>query len=119
MQKQRIMYAFNDNTNWSTILGDAEGSLELPEKIEKIAILAMGTAILSLLKTSILEEHKARITDFTKRGIDFYVCSGTMHKYGITKEMLLPELKVAPDGTDIKILELKEEGYFLFALDYI
>ena len=42
-----------------------------------------------------------------------------MHKYGITADMILPQIKIAPRGTDIKILELKQAGYMMYTIDYI
>ncbi len=119
MKQQKVMYAFNDDTKWKKILGDATGLLDHPERIDKIVIIAMGTAILSLLRSSILADFKKEVSDMSARGVEFYICSGTLMRFGLTPDLLLPEVKVAVDGSDIKILELKEEGYFLFALPYI
>ena len=119
MEHQKVMYAFNDDTKWKKILGDATGLLERPEFIDKIVVIAMGTAVLSLLRSSILEEFKSEIHEMSNKGVEFYMCQGTLTRFGITPNMLLPDIKIATEGSDIKILELKEAGYTLFALPYI
>ncbi len=119
MAKQKVMYVFNDDTKWRKILGDVTGLLGHPDVVDEIVVIATGTAVLSLLKSTILEQHKARIHDLTTRGITFYVCNGTLRKYGITPDVLLPDIKVAENGSDIKVLELTKLGFVLFALPYI
>ncbi len=119
MAKQKVVYAFNDDTKWRKILGDATGLLTHPDIVDQIVIIATGTAVLSLLKSSILEEHKARVHDLITNGITFYICNGTLKKYGITADMLLPDIKIAEQGADIKLLELKKQGFVLFALPYL
>ena len=119
MEKQKIMYAFNDESKWKKILFDAEEMLGNIDIVDKIAIVAMDTAILSTLSSTILTDLKEKINDLSNRGIDFYLCGDTMHKYGITVDMVLPQFKIAPRGTDVKILELKQAGYILFTTTYI
>lgn len=119
MEKQKIMFAFNDETKWSKIVDEAEGMLECTDLVDKIAVVAMGSAILSTLKSTILTDFKDKISELSSKGIEFYICCNTMHKYGITVDMILPQIKIAPRGTDIKILELKQAGYLLYTVDYI
>ena len=42
-----------------------------------------------------------------------------MHRCGITAEMILTQFKIAPQGTDAKIIELHQAGYMMFTIDYI
>lgn len=119
MEKQKIMYAFNDDSKWKKIVYDAQEMLENVDIVDKIAIIAMSSAILSTLKSTILTDLKEIINDLSNRGIEFYLCGDTMRKYGITVDMVLPQFKIAPRGTDVKILELKQAGYMLFTTTYI
>ena len=119
MEKQKVMFAFNDDTKWWKIMDEAEGVLELTDKVEKVAVVTMGTAILSILNSAIDTKFKDRVRDLSDRGIDFYICINTMHRCGITAEMILPQFKIAPQGTDAKIIELHQAGYMMFTIDYI
>ena len=116
MDKQKILYAFNDDMKWEKLLKDIDNINRYPEVVEKIAVIAFGTAILSILKSTSLEEIKSKIAQASHNGIDFYVCGNTMRKYGITADQLLPQIKIAQRGTDIQILEMKEEGFYLFTI---
>lgn len=116
MEKQKVLYAFNDDLHWEKILKDVDHIYARKDLVDKIAIIAFGTAILSILRNTSLEEIKTKITNYAAGGVDFYVCGNTMKKYGITKDQLIPVIQVAEEGTFIKILEMKEDGYFLFTL---
>ena len=49
LEKQKIMYAFNDDSKWKKVILDAEEMADRKAIIDKIAIIAMGAAILSIL----------------------------------------------------------------------
>ena len=119
MEKQKVMFAFNDETKWEKIIGEAEGMLDCADIVENVAIVSMGTTVLSILKSTILTDFKDKVSELSSKGVDFYICCNTMHKYGITADMILPEIKIAERGTDIKILELKQAGYIMYTVDYV
>lgn len=119
MEKQKVMFAFNDDKKWSKIIYEAEGMLNNDDLVEKVVIVAMGTAILSVLKSDTSIEFKEKVTELSGRGVDFYICVNAMSTHGITPEMILPEIKIAPRGTNIKILELHQAGYMMYTVEYI
>ena len=106
MEKRKVLFSINNETQWNKVTGNADDLLNYSGEIEKVAIVAMGTAILSLLKNSIIEDLKAKIREITSKGVDIYLCVNTMTKYGITASMLLPEIRIAEKGANLKILEL-------------
>ena len=78
MENEKILFSINNDHLWSKVLDNASGMLDFPDEVSKIGIIAMGTAILSLLKSSDLEEHKAIIFVLSVKVIDFYLFVNTM-----------------------------------------
>ena len=113
MAAYKIMFSINNDIYWNRIIADLEAFSRKPQFIDKMAVVAMGTSILSLLNSTRLDDLKQKIADLATKNVALYICIGTMHKYGITQDMLLPQFTVADNGADIKILELRSEGYEL------
>ena len=113
MENLKVVFSINDDTKWEHLLGDVLGMAAATEFVNKVAVVAMGTSILTLLKSTRLDALKTKIHEAKDKGVDFYICIGTMRKYGIVKEQLLDEFQVAESGADIKILQLNALGYQL------
>ena len=71
MEKQKVMFAFNDETKWSKIIDEAEGMLDCTDIVDKVAIVAMGSAILSILKSTVLTDFKNQVCNLSNKGVDF------------------------------------------------
>ena len=109
-----VVYSINCDKKWDSLLSSIKEIRLYPDKVNKIVVVAMGTAILSAIKLTCPEQKRADFKHLIASNIDFYICVNTMNRYNITKELLIPEFKIAERGASIKILEFEEIGYKLF-----
>ena len=58
MEKQKVMFSFNDDTKSWKIMYEAEGVLSLTDKVEKVFVVTMGTSLLSILNIVIVPKFK-------------------------------------------------------------
>lgn len=84
--------------------------------MESIAVVAIGTALLSCLKRTNMSTLKENITRLAGENVKFYLCANTMHRYGVDEDMLLPQIKVAHEGGLIKVAEFSSQGYHLITM---
>ena len=113
----RVVYLLGDENKWNQVLGQINHVLSHPEQVDKVAVIVVGTAILSCLKAATLISFQDQVTEKASKGVDFFLCVNTMHKYGITPDMIMPVFSIATQGGVIKAIELKEEGYHLFTIE--
>ena len=106
----KIAYLITDEHKWTTLIGRVNNMLKSGCEFESISIVVLDTAILSCLNNSILDEFKNEVAILTADVVEFYACINTLHKYGITENMLLPDVKVAVEGGMMKYLRLEDEG---------
>lgn len=116
MEKFSFVFLIREDGKWEQTLSHADNLLKSPNKVDNIAVVAIGTAILSCLKRTNMKALKENITRLAGENVQFHLCINTMHRYGIDEDMLLPEIKVAYEGGLIKTAELSSKGYHLITM---
>lgn len=116
MEKFNFVFLIREDGRWEQVLSHADNLLKSPNKVENIAVVAIGTAILSCMKRTNMKTLKENITRLSGENVQFYLCTNTMQRYGVDEAMLLPEINVAYEGGLIKTAELDSMGYHLITM---
>lgn len=116
MKKLSFVFLIREDNYWNQVFSHIENLKKSPDKVGDIAVIAIGTALLSCLQFTNLKTLKENIARLSKEGIQFYLCINTMSRYGITEDMLLPEIVVALEGGLLRAAVFESEGYHLITL---
>lgn len=110
MDKLNFVFLIRDDRSWEQLFSHVI-NLKKQSVTDKIAVVSVGTALLSCLKSTHLDKFKSTITHFKDEGVEFYQCINTLSRYGIDEKMLLPEISIAGEGGLIKVACLESIGY--------
>ncbi len=116
MEKINFVFLIKADMCWKDVFSHIENLKNTTDETGDIAVVAIGTALLSCLQHTNKKEFRETISNLSKAGVQFYLCINTMHRYGITEDMILPGIKVAEDGGLMRIAKLELQGYHMFAL---
>lgn len=114
MEKINFVFLISVDTGWREVFSHIKNLRKTTGDVGNIAVVAIGTAILSCLQQTNKPKLKEAVTAMSKEGVQFYLCINTMERYGITKDMLLPEIQVATDGGLMRTAKLEAQGYHKF-----
>jgi len=76
-----------------------------------IALVVLGPALKSFARASANPDITARVSKFTKAGLQLAACGNTMKAQDVTLDGLLPGFTVADRGGVVRIAELQSQGY--------
>lgn len=116
MEKLNFVILIRDDSRWEQLFSHTANMKKQPDEIDKIAVVAISTALLSCLKSTHLDSLKANILHLTEENVDFYMCTNTLSRYGINEDLLLPEIKIAREGGLIKVARFETIGYHTITL---
>ena len=117
MDIPKTLFLIGDEHKWMSLLGRLSHLKENGDKVGKIAVVVVDTAILSCRKNTILEDFKKRIEEFNQHDVAFFLCNNTVKKYGFMTDEFLPQFEIVKEGGIFKSLELQADGYCLFVMD--
>ena len=63
-----------------------------------------------------MDDFKNQVTNLSTVNVYFFLCVNTCIKYGIKKDLILPEFAIAEEGGILKVMSLQEQGYRLVTL---
>lgn len=116
MEKIDFVFLISVDTGWKEVFGHIRNLKETTNEAGKFAVVAIGTAILSCLKRTNKKTLQETISALSKEGVEFFLCINTMNRYGVTEDLLLPEVKVATDGGLMRTAKLEAQGYHKFPI---
>lgn len=117
MEKLNFVFLIRDDSRWEQLFSHIANMKKQSDEINKIAVVAISTALLSCLKSTRLDTLKTSISHWTEENVDFYMCINTLSRYGIDENLLLPEIKIAREGGLIKVARLEANGYHTITLE--
>ncbi len=116
MKKSSIVFLLSNEDSWPKLLAHITHIKNNPEFSGKIAVVVIGSAILSCLNSSSLIDTQKQIEHFSLNHVDFYLCINTMNRYGITINQILTPFTIATSGGVIEVTKLVDQGYQLFQM---
>lgn len=116
MEKLNFVFLIRDDSRWEQLFSHIANMKKQSDEIDKIAVVAVSSALLSCLKSTRLDTLKASMSHWAKDNVDFYMCINTLSRYGIDENLLLPEIKVAREGGLIKVARFEASGYHTVTL---
>lgn len=116
MEKINFVFLLRADTGWKELFLHIKNLKETTDDTGSIAVVAIGTAILSCLQRTNKPKLKEAVANLAKEDVQFYLCINTMKRYGVTADMLLPEVKVAEDGGVMRTAKLEGQGYHKFPI---
>lgn len=116
MDKLNFVFLIRDDHFWEQLFSHILNLNKQPEKIDKIAVVVVGTGLLSCLRSTKLEPIKSAISQLSNENVNFYLCINTLSKYGIHENMILPEIDMAREGGLIKVADFESKGYHTIVL---
>ncbi len=116
MEKHNVVFLIADESKWEQLLRNIDHLNKNKELIDKIAVVAINTSILSCLSSTMLNEFKEKVKILSEQNVDFYLCDNTRKRYGIDSSNILPQFTIATEGGLAKTLLLEDVNYRLFSL---
>ncbi len=116
MEKLNFVFLIRDDSRWEQLFSHIANMKKQSDEIDKIAVVAISTALLSCLKSTHLDTLKASISHLTDENVEFYMCTNTLSRYGINENLLLPEIKIAREGGLLKVARFEASGYHTITL---
>ena len=117
MDKLNFVFLIWEDNHWEQLFSHIANISKQAAMIDKIVVVAVGTALLSYLKSTHLDTVKAAISHWKKENVEFYLCGNTLSKYGIDEDRILPEIKIAHEGGLLKVATLESMGYHTITLE--
>lgn len=111
MDKLNFVFLIRDDRYWEQLFSYISHLNQQSLMIDKIAVVSVGTALLSCLKSTHLETVKSTITRLNSENVKFYQCINTLSRYGINEKWLLPEISIAQEGGLMKVVLFESMGY--------
>lgn len=116
MEKLNIVFLIREDNRWEQLFSHIANLKKQPDDIDKIAVVIVNTAILSCLKSTRLDKLKAMVSDLKADNVTFYLCVNTLNRYGIQRDMILPEIEISDKGGLLTVARFEEMGYHVFTL---
>lgn len=116
MEKFSFVFLIREDNYWPQLFSHVENLKKSSDEVGNIAVVVIGTALLSCLYRTNMKTFKETISSLSDQGIQFYLCTNTMFRYGVGKEMLLPRISIAYEGGLLKAAKFESMGYHLFTL---
>lgn len=116
MDKLNFVFLIRDDRYWEQLFSHIAHLNQQPAMVDKIAVVSVGTALLSCLKSTQLETVKSTFTRLDNENVKFYQCINTLSRYGIDEKLLLPEISIAEEGGLMKVAYFESMGYHSFIL---
>ena len=116
MEKFNFVFLINDNNKWQHVFGYIDHLTKHTEKVDKIAVVATDTAVLSCLIGTKIDWFNKALKDALDKKVEFSVCISTIHKYNLDMKSILPALSVAMEGGILKATEYQAKSYYLYQL---
>lgn len=111
MDKLNFVFLIREDNHWEQLFSHIANLSKQVAMTDKIVVVAVGTALLSCLKSTRMETVKSAISQLNKGNVEFYLCGNTLSKYGIDEDFILPEIKIAHEGGLLKVACLESVGY--------
>lgn len=116
MNKIDFVFLISVDAGWQEVFSHIKNLKKSTNDAGKFAVVAIGAALLSCLQRTNKKTLQETIAALSKESVEFFLCINTMNRYGVTKEMLLPEIKVAEDGGLMRTAKLEAQGYHKFQI---
>ena len=116
MNKIDFVFLISVDTGWQEVFSHIKNLKETTDESGKFAVVVIGTALLSCLQRTNKKTLQQTIAALSKEGVEFFLCINTMNRYGVAKDMLLSEIKVAEEGGLMKTAKLEAQGYHKFPI---
>lgn len=116
MEKLNFVFLIRDDRCWEQLFSHIANLNKLPAEVDKIAVVAVGTALLSYLKSTRLDALKATIFRLANENVQFYLCTNTLSRYGMDESMLLTEVRIAHQGGLVEVARFESKGYHTITL---
>ena len=116
MEKLNFVFLIRDDRYWEQLFSHIANMKKQSDEIDKIAVVAVSTALLSYLKSTHLDTLKATISHLANNNVEFYMCTNTLSRYGINENSLLPKIKIAREGGLLKVACFETNGYHTITL---
>lgn len=116
MEKFNFVFLIREDARWGQVFSHIANLKKESDSIGEIAVVAVGTSILSCLKSARTDALKSKIISMSAENVRFYLCTNTMYHYGIVQDMIVPEFEIAHEGGLLKVARLEALGYHLVAL---
>ncbi len=97
-----------DTASWSGVIGNIKNIQKIWPTNLNIEVVVHGKALNFLVKDR--SHLSLEIDTLIKKGVHFNACENTMHKYGITKDLLFPYVNTVPSGI-VEIILKQEAGW--------
>ncbi|KZD21290.1 DsrE family protein [Tardiphaga robiniae] len=111
--KLKVVYHLADADRVNFALGNIQNHVDGvggPDNVT-IALVVLGPALKSFARASANPDITARVSKFTKAGLQLAACSNTMKAQDVTLDGLLPGFTIADRGGVVRIAELQSQGY--------
>ncbi|SEI20330.1 DsrE family protein [Tardiphaga sp. OK245] len=111
--KLKVVYHLADADRVNFALGNIQNHFDGvggPDNVT-IALVVLGPALKSFARASTNPDITARVSKFTKAGLQLAACSNTMKAKDVTLDGLLPGFTIADRGGVVRIAELQSQGY--------
>lgn len=116
MRELNFVFLIRENGCWGQLFSHVDHLNEHPEETKDIVVVAIGTALLSYLKSTRLDAFKSTVSRLASENVKFYLCINTLTRYGISEDMLLPEVAIAREGGLLEVARLESMGYHSITL---
>lgn len=111
MSNFNVLLHLAKNEEWDHVMNMIGHLKASPEGEWNIVVMITGSASLSCLNYSKLDELKAGIDKYSEKNVHFKVCCKNLLKYGIAQEWVYPKIQITNDAAVIEIARLLDEGY--------
>ena len=112
MEKFKFAFLIDDNNHWDHVFGHLKNILNQPDKVDKITVVIISTAILNCLKNADVQPFKDSINLYISKGVEFFLCGNTTKHFNFTADDIISQISITPGGGLIKMAELMSDGYF-------
>lgn len=116
MDKLNFVFLIRDDRYWEQLFSHITNLNRQPARVGKIAVVSIGTALLSYLKSTHLDAIKSTIENLSNENVTFYQCINSLSRYGIDENMLLENILIAEEGGLLKVACFESMGYHSFTL---
>lgn len=116
MEILNFVFLIRDDNYWEQVFSHIANLKKQPDAIDRIAVVALGTSLLSCLRSTHLEQLKFSISHLATENVEFYLCTNTISRYGIDENLFLPEISIAREGGLLKAARFESMGYHLVTM---
>lgn len=116
MEKLNFVFLIREDACWGQLFSHIANLKKESDFVGDIAVVAVGTSLLSCLRSARTDALKSKIASMHAENVQFYLCTNTMYHYGIVEDMIMPEFEIAHEGGLLKVARLETLGYHLVTL---